>query len=96
MTRLGGGLPKGDNVPFFTVFFYLRASLSCLSLILGILGLIAPPNMMGLGIFHFSNANISHVILFLASQDAQEVMLVTCVSPLADFTDVTLVSEDAF
>ena len=38
--------------------------------------------------------------LFLASQDAQEVMLVTeSVSHhdgLADFTEVTLVSEDAF
>ena len=35
---------------------------------------------------------------FLASQDAQEVMLVTLSvseSALADFTDVTLVSEDA-
>ena len=26
----GGGSPKGDNVPFFTVFFYRRASLRSL------------------------------------------------------------------
>ena len=38
------------------------------------------------------------LFLFLASQDAQEVMLVSewvSESALADFTDVTLVSEDA-
>ena len=34
-------------------------------------------------------------ILFLASQDAQEVMLVTLPVTLADLSDVTLVSEDA-
>ena len=35
------------------------------------------------------------IIEFLASQDAQEVILVS-ESELADLTDVTLVSEDAF
>ena len=38
--------------------------------------------------------HITFYFPFLASQDAQEVMLVT-ESALADFTDVTLVSEDA-
>ena len=45
--------------------------------------------------FQISLALLLYVPIFLASQDTQEVMLVTDWS-LADFTDVTLVSEDAF
>ena len=40
-------------------------------------------------------ANYANIV-FLASQDAQEVGQSVSESCLADFTDVTLVSEDAF